>query len=578
MGGGAVAIVMVVGLVFAGSSGTLPGGTTIDGVAVGGMTKAAAVALLESRAATVARTPVTFTAGDQRFAIKPGELGVSADWEAAVDTAAQRGDGISVLRGFRRLYLSATGNHLVAPVDSYDAAVSYEVGVLAATVDQPHHEAKLVRRGASFVAVAAQAGQTLDRTAAATVVVAALGGLSRANVALPVQSDAPTVTTADLAGQAALARRIVSAPVTLKLGTTRIQVSQAQLAAMLRLPSSPSGTPLIGGTAADTYFANLSHTVNQAPKSAGFAVSGAHVRLVPSVPGRTLDVPRTADSLLAAAERTQNRVATLAVGTVSGGRTTAQAKAMGITGLVSSYETFYGGIENRIHNVELVARLIDKHYIAPGATFSFNQATGERSVAKGFVEAPVIINGELETGLGGGVCQVSTTVFNAAFEGGLPITDRTNHALYIDHYPLGRDATVDYPDIDLKFVNDTGHWLLLRTFVGPSSLVVSLYGTPQHRKVVAQSTPLRTVSPMPVKHKTDLGLAPGEQEVAQYGQPATTTSVEREVYAPNGKLLSDSTWVSNYEALPQIVLIGPKKKHTPAKAKGKTATTTTSPG
>ena len=139
---------------------------------------------------------------------------------------------------------------------------------------------------------------------------------------------------------------------------------------------------------------------------------------------------------------------------------------MGITGLVSSYETFYGGVPNRIHNVQLVAHLVNNKLIAPGATFSFNQATGARTAAKGFLVAPVIINGEVSTGLGGGVCQVSTTVFNAAYEAGLPITARTNHALYISHYPLGRDATVDYPDVDLKFVNDTGHWLLLRTFVG----------------------------------------------------------------------------------------------------------------
>ena len=77
----------------------------------------------------------------------------------------------------------------------------------------------------------------------------------------------------------------------------------------------------------------------------------------------------------------------------------------------------------------------------------------------------MIINGELQNGLGGGTCQVSTTVFNAAYEAGLPITARTNHALYISHYPQGRDATVNYPDTDLKFVNDTDHWLLLRTFV-----------------------------------------------------------------------------------------------------------------
>ena len=174
---------------------------------------------------------------------------------------------------------------------------------------------------------------------------------------------------------------------------------------------------------------------------------------------------------------------------------------MGITGLVGSYETIYGGIANRIHNVQLVARLIDGKLIAPGATFSFNDATGERTADKGFLEAPVIINGELETGLGGGVCQVSTTVFNAAYEAGLPITSRTNHALYISHYPLGRDATVDYPDIDLKFVNDTGKWLLLRTFVGSSSLVVNLYGAPQDRRVETETSPLRIVAAAPVERQ-----------------------------------------------------------------------------
>ena len=159
---------------------------------------------------------------------------------------------------------------------------------------------------------------------------------------------------------------------------------------------------------------------------------------------------------------------------------------MGITGLVSSYTTIYTGDANRVHNVRLVADLIDKTLIAPGTTFSFNDTTGERNADKGFLEAPVIINGELQTGLGGGVCQVSTTVFNAAYEAGLDITERTNHALYISHYPQGRDATVNYPDTDLKFVNDTKKWLLLRTFVGSSALTVNLYGTPQHRRVESE--------------------------------------------------------------------------------------------
>ena len=203
------------------------------------------------------------------------------------------------------------------------------------------------------------------------------------------------------------------------------------------------------------------------------------------------------------------RSAKLVVQTAHADRSTAEAKAMKITGLVAGYQTFYGGDPNRIHNVQLVSHLIDDHVIAPGETFSFNRTTGDRSADKGFREAPVIINGELQTGLGGGVCQVSTTVFNAAYEAGLPIVSRTNHALYISHYPQGRDATVNYPDTDLKFVNDTGHWLLLRTWVGSSSLTVSLYGTPMHRRVVSETAPLVVTGPPPVKKVRDPTLPVG---------------------------------------------------------------------
>ena len=199
----------------------------------------------------------------------------------------------------------------------------------------------------------------------------------------------------------------------------------------------------------------------------------------PSAPGLQLDVAATAKAIAAAAFSADKRTANLVVQVANPQRTTEIAKTMGITSVVSSYTTTYGGTPGRLNNVQLVAELIDGTLIAPGGTFSFNGTTGERTAEKGFQEAPVIINGELQNGLGGGICQVSTTVFNAAFEAGLPITARTNHALYISHYPLGRDATVNYPDLDLKFANDTAHWLLLRTFVGAGSLTVNLYGTPR---------------------------------------------------------------------------------------------------
>jgi vancomycin resistance protein YoaR len=376
------------------------------------------------------------------------------------------------------------------------------------------------------------------------------------------------------AGARAVAERAISAPVTVVAGSRRLQLEPAQLAAMLQLPMKKNGKPSLGGTAADRYFAKLDKLFGKPARGAQFGAYGDKAVVIPAVTGIALDIPRSAAAVLAAAESSGSRVARLTLMPVNVGRSTAAAQAMGITGQVGSYETFYGGVPNRIHNVELVAHLVDNKLIAPGATFSFNQTTGARTAAKGFLEAPVIINGEVQTGLGGGVCQVSTTVFNAAYEAGLPITARTNHALYISHYPLGRDATVDYPDIDLKFVNDTGHWLLLRTFVGTSSLVATLYGTPQHRRVVSDTTPLTVVSPAPIQKQVDPSLAPGARVVVTYGQPATSTSVRRLVYAADGKLLSDNTFYSKYVSSPTIVDVGPPKPK-PKKAKTPPATTTT---
>jgi vancomycin resistance protein YoaR len=236
---------------------------------------------------------------------------------------------------------------------------------------------------------------------------------------------------------------------------------------------------------------------------------------------------------------------------------------MGISGIVSTYTTTYGGTPGRLHNVQLVAGLIDGTLVAPGHTFSFNGTTGERTAEKGFEEAPVIINGELQNGLGGGICQVSTTVFNAAFEAGLPILARTNHALYISHYPLGRDATVNYPDLDLKFSNDTNHWLLLRTFVGSGSLTVNLYGTPVDRRVESTTAPLTVTGATPVKRIDDPTLPKGKRVIDTVGTPPRATSVERKVYAKDGALLDDDTWHSSYVGEPTIVRVGTKPKPKP---------------
>lgn len=566
-------IAIVVGYAFAGAENRLASGTTIEAVDVGGMTVGNARALLERKAASLANVPVTFVATGRSWQIRPYELGVTSDWSAAVDEARREAGGFGFVRGYRRLALRVFPARIRPTVHAYDAAATYEVGLLAAAIDRPARDARLVKHGLRIDLEHGQPGAVLDRAAAAHLIVRALAGFGRASVRLPVRTAPPQVTVPDLQAAKLLDQRVLSAPVTLVLGGKRRQLTRWQLASMLLLQQDRRAKPVLGGPAANAYFSKLDRTVSRPARDATFAVNGSKVRIVPGRPGVGLDVAQTSAAVLAAAKSRVNRVAHLVVGEVQPSRVTAEAKAMGITGRVSSYETIYGGIPNRIHNVGLVAHLVDDKLIAPGATFSFNATTGERTAAKGFLEAPVIINGELQTALGGGVCQVSTTVFNAAYEAGLPITARTNHALYISHYPLGRDATVNYPDTDLQFVNDTDHWLLLRTFVGSSSLVVSLYGTPQHRRVVTDTAPLRVVGPPHVKRKPDKSLKPGEKVVDDPGVPAHATSVSRRVYAPNGKLLHDTTWYSSYRWEPKLVRFGPKPK-TPKKAESTTAPTT----
>jgi vancomycin resistance protein YoaR len=564
---GLAAIAVLLGLAFAGSPTTLANGVSIGGVDVGGMSTKDARALLDRKSSKVANVPLVFTAGGRRFPIRANDLGVKPDWAHAIEAAKRQGDGFGPLRGFKRLGVEVFGADVTPPIEVLTGALEYKLGLIAQSVDRAPRDAALVRQGALNVAVPARPGLVLDRAAAARVIVRELASLQRTDgaVELPLRRRAPSVTTADLARAARQARVATSAPVHLQLGKTRWLLTPRRIASLLELPSHGRTTLTIGGPRAEDWLIKLGNRVAKPPQDATFAVdSSNHVHVVPAQPGLRLDAVATTQAVLRASLRRTRRVAVLPVVEAQPKRTTAQARAMRITGLVGSYTTDYGGIPNRIHNVQLVAHLIDNTLIAPGATFSFNQTTGARTAAKGFLEAPVIVNGEVTTGLGGGVCQVSTTVFNAAFVAGLKITERTNHALYISHYPQGRDATVDYPDVDLKFVNDTGHWLLLRTFVGSYSLTVSLYGTPLHRRVESTTAPLVTTGPIPVKKTIDPTLQPGEQVVDSYGEAPMSTSVTRDVYDANGKLLYHDTWYSSYRASPKLVRIGPPKKK-PAK-------------
>ncbi len=567
--GSFVLLAFVALTLLAGSPTRLPAGTTVGGFDVGGMELAQARNALEARSAAVAHQSVQFVVGGRTFSVSASQLGVRPDWETAVRTAADAGDGLAPVRGLKRVQARLFGTDVEPHVDVYPSAVRYTVGRIAAGVDRPAVDAGLERNGLAVVTTAPRPGVRLDRTQASAAIIDALASLDRHGpVRLPVVREEPSITGAELAQAAATARIAISAPVTLTVGPTRFRLPRWRIAQLLDLPSGGATRVTVGGRAAQAWLSSVQRSVDRRPRDATFRVVSGGIEVVPARLGRTIDVDTARTAIEKAMFSPTSRSATIATTTTEPSRTTAAAEAMGITGIVGSYTTTYGGTPGRLHNVQLVADLIDGALVAPGARFSFNQTTGERNEAKGFEEAPVIINGELESGIGGGVCQVSTTVFNAAFEAGLSIDKRTNHALYISHYPLGRDATVNYPDIDLVFTNDTNKWLLVRTFVGAGSLTVNIYGTPQDRRVETETAPLTVDGKVPWKRIDDDTMLKGQKVVEQWGAPPRSTSVTRRVYRPDGTLLYDSTWRSYYVGEPTVVRLGtkPRPKVTPPPA------------
>ena len=296
--------------------------------------------------------------------------------------------------------------------------------------------------------------------------------------------------------------------------------------------------------------------MNKKPRAASFAVlEDGSVRVRPGKRGLALDVEATKKALLAAALATDRRELELVVRRIEPRVTTKEVRALGVTHVLAAYSTAYSGSENRIHNLQRAVSLLHGTTLRPGATFSFNEVVGPRTAKRGFRRAPTIVGREYEDALGGGVSQVATTVFNAAWEAGLRITARTAHTLYIDRYPLGRDATVNYPDIDLRFVNDTGSPIFVQAEAGDTGITISLIGRPTNRRVVSEPGELVEIAPPEVETVPDPTMYVGETLVVEEGQPAREIVVERTVYEGD-HVLYEETWRTTYLSERQVVRAG----------------------
>ncbi|MBQ1450316.1 MAG: VanW family protein, partial [Eggerthellaceae bacterium] len=234
----------------------------------------------------------------------------------------------------------------------------------------------------------------------------------------------------------------------------------------------------------------------------------------------------------------------------------------GVIGVISTYTTEYTNEisdEARNHNIHLMGDLLNNSIVkADGGTWSFHGTAGESNADAGFVGAGIILDGEYTEDVGGGICQTATTVFNAVYEAGFPIPVRHNHSLYIASYPAGRDAAVNYPDLDLEWVNDSTSDVLLTTSYTDTTFTCTLYGVSPGYVVKSEVGEWEEGEKAKTQEVKDPTLAPGEKVVKQKPADGRKITVIRRVYDGNGELISEDYFRSSYDPKNEIVLVGPE--------------------
>lgn len=531
-------------------------GVTVAGVDIGGLSRADAQTRLREQLGPRLAEPVRIAVGERAFAVRADRV-----WTLDVAATQER----AFLDG-RKSLLSRLGS-LVAPfavereVEPVLALMPRERATVGTTLEELTERpvnARLRMRDTAVVVRPGKLGTTVAvEPLLASVRAAALAGAPE--VAATLTDVEPAITTAEAEAIASEARALVAAPVRISFGERRVGVLRPALLAELVRFRKAAGTYEVTLEADGLERALLPMIERRLrdPVDATFRVVGNRVRVVRSKPGTTLDVDKARRAVLSGGAGPGPGVAVIGLTALAAEFSTKDAKALGIRQRISTFTTDMGeSSPNRIWNVHLLGDYLDGTIIEPGETYSYNEEVGPRTVERGFREGQMIFGGVLIPSIGGGVCQTATTVFNAAFEAGLPIKTRYNHSFYISHYPVGRDATVSWGGPDLVFRNDLKSAILVKVTYTNTTFTVSFYGTKQGRKVVATtSTPTNYTQPK-LQYAIDPSAPPRSVRTAAGGGPGFDVNVHRKVFQ-KGKLLREDDFFTRYVPQNPTAIYGP---------------------
>jgi vancomycin resistance protein YoaR len=468
---GAAVVLIALGfatVVAAEAPARLPRGVEIAGVAVGGLSAADAERLVSARAEKLAARPILVVGPERAIRTTGVELGARPRVAAALAAAGRQrfGRARELLNGGEARRIALTWKLDPTPVGRLARR-------LAATM-APANAAVIVDTESVRVR-AGRAGYELDSAALR----ARLEALP-VRVRVPTTSVVPDVTTTEATATAHEIERLTDASRTVVLGSTATALEPSTLRSLVRVYGSGNGLSFAFDAAG---LARLL-PASVPPRDAELRFAGSRVEVVPAVPGRILDAAATA---LRLAQSPGPRVEA-AVTFVQPEVTTAELKALGIRDLVSEFTTYYPPGQPRVVNIKRAAATIDGTILAPGETFSMNAVLGERTIEKGYVPAPQISGSSFTDSVGGGISQVATMLYNGAFFAGLELIEHQPHTLYIDRYPLGREATISWGGPELIFRNDWPAGLAIKLAATETSITVRFFSTRLGRRVETETS------------------------------------------------------------------------------------------
>jgi vancomycin resistance protein YoaR len=543
-------------------------GVSVGGVDLGDTTPEQAQARLEKQLAGYMPVEMKLVFQDKEWQPAAADIGVRVDLAESSRGAYAVGREGFFLQAIVEQFGSSLLGHrapLVLAID--DDKLDAYVRQLASEIDQPVVEGGLTLNGTEVQAIPSQDGRKLDVETTKEAIKKQIASLSHEPLGLSVAVVKPQLSSEDVAkGQAAL-NNIVFEPVYLNHEKDSWELPPDQIAPMVVISGTGTGNPIdvsLDRVKLKDYVNGLAKDIDQEAKDAVLTWSDDQLTVVePSKEGRTLDITKTVE-LIAQAAPTENHDVTLPIAVVKPKVSSDNLDALGIKGLIGEGESaFTGSSSSRADNIATAVSYLDGYVIAPGETFSFNKAVGDITVERGFEEGLTIQADQTRPGVGGGVCQVSTTTFRAAFWAGLPIVERNQHTYRVGWYeqdgePVGFDAAIYQPDLDMRFENNTSAYILVQAYTDGSMLYVDLYGTDQGLEVTLDG-PYTTekVPPPPDVIKEDPSLPPGTKNQVDWAVAGIDATIYRIVTDKDGNEVSKDTFYSHFKAWPNMYMVGP---------------------